>query len=184
MNVKFGHTDPAAVEQVVFEQVLGEKPGGALVANPTYDIKTGTAVGLSAGILKPIKALRLVKAVGVSDTTIEVEKGSGVIVGEFIANGTKSVAVTAVDTTTSTVKDIVTATLGLVIPVGTVLYQAGSASASAATPIYTPSFLTGAPVYAGEGDQLVRVINIANVRKETVNASTEVLALLQTIKAV
>jgi hypothetical protein len=183
MDVNFKHTDPNPTEQVVFEQILGEKSGGGVVANPTYDIKTGTAVGYSAGILKPIKGFRLSKAVAPGDLVIEIEKGSGAIVGDFIANGAKSVACTAVDST-NPLKDVVTVTLGVLIPIGTVLYQAGSAQATTATPIYTPSFLTGATVYSGEGDQIVKLVNIANVRKETVNASNEVLALLQTVKAI
>ena len=44
--------------------------------------------------------------------------------------------------------------------------------------------MTGNWVYANEGDQLVRLINGANLRKETVNIAPEVVALLPTIKLV
>lgn len=52
------------------------------------------------------------------------------------------------------------------------------------TPKYIPKYLTGAPVYAGKGDQAVKLVVAAVVRKETVNASLEVLALLPTINIV
>jgi len=183
MDVNFSVVDATEVEPVVFEQILGEKPGGGIVANPAFDIVTGTAVGYDSGALKPIKAYRLVKAVASGDTTIEIAKGSGVLVGDIIANVKKGVACTAVDSSNAT-KDVVTVTMGVAIANDTVLYQAAGASASAAVPVYTPSFLTGAKVLAGKGDQAVKLVNFANVRKETVNASAEVIALLQTIKTV
>jgi hypothetical protein len=185
MNVNFEYTDPAAVQPVVFEQVFAEKPGGGVVGNPTFDIPLGTAVGKNAGaVLTPIKAFRLVKAVAVEDTTIEIAKGSGVVVGDIIATAKKGVACTAVDTTTNTTKDVVTVTLGVVVAIDTVLYQAAAASASAAAPIYTPLYVTGDLVPAGLGDRMIRLVNGANLRKETANISTEVVALLPTINLV
>ena len=184
MDVNFSYTNPSAVEPIVFEQIFGEKPGGGLLANQTYDVKAGTAVGLSSGKFVPIKAYRLVKAVETTDTEIEIAKGSGVAVGDIIANGTKGVACTAIDTTTNTDKDVVTVTLGVAIEAGTVLYQAASASASAAVPKLTPLFVTGHSVTGNEGDKLVKLVNGANLRKETANISTEVAAKLKTINLV
>lgn len=183
MDINFEQVAATPTGPVIFEQVIGEKPGGGIVANPAFDIPTGTAVGFDAGVIKPIKAYRLVKANLVGDTTIEIAKGSGVAVGDVIGNLAKSVAATAVDSSNAA-KDVVTVTLGVAIPIGTVLYQSAGASAAAAVAIYPPSYLTGAPVIAGKGDQLIKLVNIANVRKETVNASVEVLALLKTINAV
>lgn len=45
-------------------------------------------------------------------------------------------------------------------------------------------YLTGAKVCAGKGDQAVRLINGANVRKESVTIAQEVLAQMLTIKLV
>ena len=55
-----------------------------------------------------------------------------------------------------------------------------------AEPLYKPEYITGKTdwVYAGEGDQSVKLINGANVRKETANISPEIEALLPTIKRV
>lgn len=184
MDVNHIHVAAGEVQPVIFEKVLGEKPGGGMVPNPDFDIPIGTAVGLdAAGALKAIKSYRLVKANLVGDTTIEIAKGSGIVSGDVIGTAKKSVASTAVDSTHQA-KDVVTITLGVAVANGTVLYQAAGVSAAAAVPSLTPSYLTGAVVYAGKGDQLVKLVNIAVVRKETVNASLEVLALIPTIKAV
>ena len=183
MDVNFVETAAEAIQPVVFEKILGEKPGGGLVANPPYDIPIGTAVGMNGADISPIKSFRLLKANLVGDTSIDIAKGSGIVSGDFIGVGAKAVASTGLDETDA-IKDAVTITLGVAIPNGTVLYQAAGASADAAVNIYTPLYLTGAKVYAGKGDQLVKLVNIAVVRKETVNASLEVLALLTGIKAV
>ena len=70
------------------------------------------------------------------------------------------------------------------VAVGTVLYQAKAASESEAEPIYTPVYVTGNRLVANEGDQSVRLINGANLRKETANIASEVAALLPMIALV
>lgn len=110
---------------VVFEQVFAEKPAGGVIPNPAHDIMPGTALDASG---KPIKAYRLTKAVGSSDTTIQIEKGSGIASGDIIGHGKKAVASTKVDTSNPNY-DIVTVTMGVEIAIGTVLYQAKAASA-------------------------------------------------------
>ena len=47
-----------------------------------------------------------------------------------------------------------------------------------------PEFVTGDWVYAGEGDQLVRLINGANLRKETAVITAAQAALIPTINLV
>lgn len=184
MDVNFKHTAAGKPEPVIFEKILADKPGGGMIPNPAFDIPTGTVVGLDAlGAYQPIKAYRLQKAVLIADTEIEIDKGSGVLVGDIIAAGLVGVAVTEIDATDAT-KDVVTVTLGVDIAIGTVLHQAAEASADAAVAIVTPKFVTGAKVIAGEGDQRVPLIVSATVRKETINASAEVLALLPNIIAV
>ena len=152
---------------VVFEQVFAEKPAGGVIPNPAHDIMPGTALDASG---KHIKAYRLTKAVGSSDTTIQIEKGSGI-------------ASTKVDTSNPNY-DIVTVTMGVEIAIGTVLYQAKAASADSAEPIYQPAYILGSPAYAGEGDQEVRLINGANLRKETAPISEEVVAMMKNISLV
>ena len=118
-----------------------------------------------------------------ADTSIKIAKGSGVAVGDIIATGKKGVACTAIDTSNEEY-DLVTVTLGVAVTEGSVLYQAKEASASAAEPLVAPDYVTGNWVHANKGDQLVRLINGANLRKETANVAPEVVALLPTIKLV
>ncbi len=185
MEVNFKHTDAANVEPIRIEQVFSEKPGGGLVANPSFDVPATTAVGLDTnGKFAPIKAYRLVAAVEAADTAISIAKGSGVAVGDVIATGKKGVACTAIDTTTYADKDVVTVTLGVAVAKDKVLYQASAASANAAVPVHTPLYVTGNSLRANEGDQAVRLINGANLRKETANIASEVAALLPTISLV
>lgn len=180
MERKFHFTAPEEPMPVVFEQVFAEKPGGGVIPNPDYDIMPGTAIDASG---KPIKAYRLTKAVGSSDGTIQIAKGSGIVSGDFIGHGKKAVASTNVDFSNPNY-DVVTVTIGVEIAVGTVLYQAKAASADAAVPIYNPVYVLGTPAYAGKGSHDVRLINGANLRKETAPISEEVVAMMKNISLV
>jgi hypothetical protein len=203
MNVKFKYTAAESVEPVVFEEIFAERPGGGLVANQVYDLKAGTAMGLSGGKYVPIRAYRLTKAVAAQDTTIEIAKGSGIVIGDIIAHDGTGLASTNLNST-DPLKDVVTVTLGIVIPIDTVLYQAANLSVAATpevvdgtghtttvgvpavTPLpkYTPAYVLGDNVIAAEGDKLVRLVNGANLRKETAPISEEVVALLKNITLV
>lgn len=183
MEVNFKHNPAKPVEPIYIEQVFAEKPGGGLVANPAFDVPPTTAVGKSGNQFVAIKAYKLYAAVAAADTSIKIKKGSGVAVGDIIATGKTGVACTAVDNSKAEY-DTVTVTLGVAVAEGTTLYQAKEASDSAAEPLAAPEYVTGNWVYANEGDQLVRLINGANLRKETVNIAPEVVALLPTIKLV
>lgn len=182
MEVNFTHTPAKPVEPIYIEQVFAEKPGGGVVANPAHDLPPTTAVGKSNNQFVAIKAYKLHTAVAAADTSIKIKKGSGVAVGDIIATGKKGVACTAVDVSNDGY-DLVTVTLGVAVEEGTILYQAKEASTSA-VPLVTPEYVTGNWVHANKGDQLVRLINGANLRKETANIAPEVAALLSTIKLV
>lgn len=184
MDVNFKFNEPTAVEPIRIEQVFAEKPGGGIVKAPTFDVPTTTAVSANAdGTFSVIKSYRLVQAVTASDTSIKIAKGSGVAKGDIIATGKKGVACTAINTSNADY-DVVTVTLGVEVAVDTVLYQAAAADASNAEPIATPVFVTGNTIKGGEGDKAVRLINGANLRKETACIASEVAALLPTINLV
>lgn len=183
MEVNFTNTPAKPVEPIYIEQVFAEKPGGGVVANPAFDVPPTTAVGKSGNQFVAIKAYKLYAAVAAADTSIKIKKGSGVAVGDIIATGKKGVACTAVDTSKAEY-DTVTVTLGVAVTEGSTLYQAKEASASGAEPLAAPEYVTGNWVHANKGDQLVRLINGANLRKETANIAPEVVALLPTIKLV
>ncbi len=185
MNRNFKHEAAPKPEPIYFEQIFAEKPGGGLLVGQSFDIQKSTAVAEDgSGKFVPVKAYRLVSEVKDSDTTIKIAKGSGVQKGDIIATGKKGVACTKVDTETSPDYDVVTVTLGVAIKAGVVLYQAKEASANAAVPFKTPKYVLGTAYEAGTGDQEVRLINGANLRKETANIAAEVVGLMKGIDLV
>lgn len=183
MEINFKFKDAAKVDPVRIEQVFAEKPGGGLVANPSFEVAPTTAVAEVNGKFVPIKAYRLAAAVVAADTTIKIEKGSGVAVGDAIGHGTKAVVCTKVDESNADY-DVVTVTLGVDIAAGVVLFEAAAASADKAAPAHTPVFVTGNRVPANQGDFPVRLINAANLRKETACIAPEVAALLPLVSLV
>lgn len=183
MNVGFSHVGAEANDPVIFEQVFAEKPGGGRIANPSFDVPAGTAVAESGKLFVPIKGFRLYAANAAADTNIKVFKGSGVAANDYIGYGSVAVKATAVDTTNDNY-DLVTVTMGVDIAAEKVLYQAKAASANAAEPIYTPKYVTGRKVFAGKGDQGVKLVNGANMRKETANFGDDIAKLLTLIELV
>ena len=193
-NFKFKAADKP--DPVYFEQIFAEKPGGGILANPEFDVLKSTAVGKNAeGKIVPIKAYRLVEAADADATSIKIAKGSGVKEGDILATGRIGVACTKVDTETSEDYDVVTVTLGVAIDAGKVLYQSKVASVDVdpdkgieeavdAEPFVKPLYILGTFVPANEGDFEVRLINGANLRKETANVADEVVALMKSIDLV
>ncbi|WP_279134839.1 hypothetical protein [Parabacteroides johnsonii] len=184
MKDRFSYSRAEVPEPIRIEQVYAEKPAGGIVVEPGFNAPETTAVGLNAnGKYAVIKGYRLVSAVGASDTTINIAKGSGVAVNDIVAYGKKGVKCTKVDATSKD-KDVVTVSLGIAIAEGEVLYQAKAASDTEAEPIYTPDYILGNMIFAGKGEQPVRLINGANVRKETACIGKDIEAMLPTIKRV
>lgn len=183
-NVNFKFQDGGKNDPIIFEQIFAEKPGGGMVANSTFAIKAGTAVGLdSNNNLKPIKAFRVAEDASSAATSIKIEKGSGIASGDIIGVGGKAVASTAVDTTNAGY-DEVTVSLATAVSKGDVLYQAKAAKSSGAEAIYSPLYLIGNEVPANAGDYIVRLVNGCNIRKETAQVAKEVVALLKNVAIV
>jgi hypothetical protein len=249
MEVGFTHNEPLAKKPIVFERILGEKPGGGIVANPAFDLPEGIAIGPdNEGVNKPVKCYVVEEDALFNATKINIEKGSGVAIGDFIGKGKVSAVVTDLDGSDPDF-DEVTISLGVALAKGDKLYQAKAASVAAvegiaagyydatseddgalkivatgagegeidladvnpyrgnrilaadmyvvlvstpvtevtgvdAEPLYTPEYLLGQEIPAGQGDKLVKLVNIAVVRKETVPVADEVLALMSGIKKV
>lgn len=249
MEVGFTHNEPLAKKPIVFERILGEKPGGGIVANPAFDLPEGIAIGPdNEGVNKPVKCYVVEEDALLNATKINIEKGSGVAIGDFIGKGKVSAVVTDLDGSDPDF-DEVTISLGVALAKGDKLYQAKAASVAAvegiaagyydatsedvgavkivatgastgeidlanvnpyrgnrilaadmyvvlvstpvaevtgadAEPLYTPEYLLGQEIPAGQGDKLVKLVNIAVVRKETVPVADEVLALMSGIKKV
>lgn len=191
-----GAPTPAPVR---IEQVWGEKPGGGLLAETTFDVVETTAVGYdsSSNKYKAIKSAKVVTKYAESGTTLEVAKGSGIANNDYIGYGKMAVKVTAVNSGDAS-KDVLTisAMTGVNIEVGEHVFQAKAAadgSSATAEPIYQPVFIVsyghptagnGIVAYANNGDTPVRLINGANVRKETCNFGADIEKLLGSVHRV
>lgn len=186
MEVKFSHTEAPAPKPIVFEQIFAEKPGGGLLANHTFDVKEGMAVVLVSGKYQAIKAAMIYEDAESSATTIKVKKGSGVAVNDFMATGKKAVKVTKVVSTDPSY-DVLTISLGEAVKAGQVLYQATAAadgSTATAALAGVPVYLVGDDVPANSGDFMVKLVNGANIRKETAPVADEVVAQMKGISKV
>lgn len=183
MEVNFKYNAPGPNDPIVFEEIFAEKPGGGIVGNPSYDVPVGTAVGEDAnGKLVPVKAYRVTEDAEANATEIKVAKGSGAAVGDVVSDGTHAAEVSVVDTSAEGY-DKLTVSPSAAVSAGDVLGQAASAD-DAGVPAVKPLFLTGGVVYAGEGDQAVRLVNGANVRRGVVPAADWVIALMKNIEKV
>lgn len=180
MDVQFKVTEPAKSEPIVFDIIFAEKVGGGRVKNCAYDLPVGVAISKDGYALK---CFEVVEDAASDATSIKIKKGSGIASGDVIGKGKKSVASTAVDTTTSDDYDIVTVTLGVAVTAGERLFESLSASASSAKPKYEPVFVLGESIPANSGDKLVKLVNGANVRKETIKIADDMLALMPMIAA-
>ena len=177
MNKDFFYYDGPEKLPVIFDEIFAEKVGGGIVKNANYDRRPGLAVSADGTC---IKAAILYEAITSESTTIKVKKGSGFASGEFVASGKKSVAITAIDTSNADY-DVLTATLGVAVDAGAIVYQAYAASASSAKPVKDPVFVLGTFLPANCGDQLAKLVNGANVRKETALFPAEIAALMKGI---
>ena len=189
MDKNFKFNEAPAKEPVIFDHIFAEKVGGGLVKNAAYDRHPGLAVSADGTCLK---AARLVEAITAESTSITVAKDSGFAVGEFVGSGVGesgvAVAITAIDSSHDDY-DILTATLGVALSKGAVVYQAKAASAAAsgndpavlAEPKLTPVYVLGTFLPANCGDELAKLVNGANVRKETALFPAEIAALMKGI---
>ena len=171
MDKNFHYSDAPAPQPVIFDMIFAEKVGGGLVKNAAFDRHPGLAVSADGEV---IKGARLYEAITNSASTLKVEKDHGFVTGDFIASGNVAVKVTKVDSTHDDY-DIITASgLKADLEKGAVLYQASEASESAAEPKYEPVFVLGTFLPANCGDELAKLVNGANVRKETILFPAEI----------
>lgn len=190
MDVKFSRTPAGARKPIVFDHIFAEKVGGGMIANSAFDLDEGLAMGMNSnGKFAPIKAYKVYEDADADATSIKIMKGSHIAVGDFLAKGKLAVACTAIDSTSSDKFDTVTVSLGFAVSAGDILYQSAVASVPAsetvpavdAYPIYAPMYLLGEDVPAGIGDHLGKLVNGANVRKETAPVSDDIVALMKSI---
>ena len=177
MDKIFKFNEAPAKQPVIFDQIFAEKVGGGLVKNAAYDRHPGLAVSANGVCLK---AARLVEAITAESTSMTVAKDSGFAVGDVVASGAVGVAITAIDSSHDDY-DILTVTLGVALAAGAVVYEAAAASANAAQPKVVPAYVLGTFLPANCGDELAKLVNGANVRKETALFPAEIAALMKGI---
>lgn len=199
MKNEFVYNAAETPAPIRIEQVIAEKPGGGLLKDAGYNVPETTPVGLDTdGKYKVIKCAKVKTRYSGSDTSLVVEPGSGIAKGDFIAFGGMAVQVSAVSSAAD--KDTLTigAMTGKTINIGDFVYQAVKAATGAdeenmAQPIVKPIFIVsdghptarnGIVAFAGNGDTPVRLINIANVRKETCCFGAEIEAMMPGITRV
>lgn len=198
MNVNFKYNEPAEAEKIYFEQIFAEKPGGGIVRCETFDVPPSypvVEIPENPGMYQIFFQFKVYDNLSKGGTYLKVhknifnEESTSTLRGLFIACGKESVEIA--DFETSPEYDVITLKTAFSKDVakGSMLYFAESASANDAKAYLTmmggaPVFVTGDWVYANQGDQAVRLINGANLRKETANIASEVAALLPTINLV
>lgn len=198
MEVNFKYNEPAEAEKIYFEQIFAEKPGGGIVINPDIDYPPSTPVVESN---TPGQYTIFIQLVVYEDTPkgtpiIKIEKtpfgSNGIDMLSNLSIGFKKQAV-EIQSFNANDPDFdrisIKTNFSSDLKKGDVLYLAKGVSEDNAEVDYEvaggkPIFVTGDWVYANQGDQAVRLINGANLRKETANIASEVAALLPGINLV
>ena len=196
MDVRFKYNEPAEAEKIYFEQIFAEKPGGGIVSNPNTDWPPSTPVAASGDSYYIIPQFKAYEGLAKGSTSLKLHKtgyNTGTIRGLAIGFGKESVEISNFTPAIDSGEEFDVATLKTPfskdIKENDFLYIAEEVSVDNAE-IYLPMmsggpvFVTGDWVYANQGDQAVRLINGANLRKETANIASEVAALLPGINLV
>jgi hypothetical protein len=165
-------------------------PGGVTVCGaeliPGTILAEGAAIAKGTdGLYHVIKTAKVSAAVGTSDTTIKVAKGSQFKVGDVIMAGvgSKAVAITAISKTDAS-QDVITIAeaLGATVKEGAIIEQADKAAAKGAFR-YTPVALVGDSYDVEElGNHLVTAVTIGQFKEAVVPpVSDDIRAALKTI---
>lgn len=196
MKNQFNYQEAPTPAPIRVEQVVAEVPGGGLLKDAGYDVVQTTPVGrASDGKYQVIKSAKVKTKYAGSGTTIEVEKGHGLIKGEFVMAGGVAKTISSINTGAAD-KDTITldaAMTGVTVEAGEFIYQAKAAAESNAVPVVTPvgvvddghfTDANGIVAYGGNGDTPVRIIVAGTVRKETCMFGAEMESLLKGIHRV
>lgn len=184
---RFNSVNPGSNDPIRIEHVFAEKPNGGIVTEPGFDAPATTAVYADGDKFKVIKCIEVVADYTSGATTIKVRQKSGAIRGNIFAYGGKAAALgSSVNGGTlpdGTDLEEFEFSLAVNIPKGAKLYEAKAAGDNA-QPKGEPVYVTGNDLVKGAGDQPVRLINGANLRKETANIGDELAAMMSTINLV
>lgn len=188
MEVNFKYNEPAEAEKIYFEQIFAEKPGGGVVKfemECVADIPPTTPVyEHSPGIYEVDPQFIVLEDVEPTSTKINIEVPFYNIQLDiypelYIGYKGEATKIASAKETGHGVQLTVENPFTNKITKGTVLWASTNNE-----PSPNVKYVTGDWIYANEGDQAVRLINGANLRKETANIASEVAALLPTINLV
>ena len=188
MDVRFKYNEPSEAEKIYFEQIFAEKPGGGVVkcsfSNIIRDIPPTTPVlQLPDGRIELDYQFTVLEDVEVGSTTINIElpffKCADFTPFSVGYEGELSKIASAKETEYGIQLTVENPFLRKITK-GTVLWV----SYGNPEPNKNFKYVTGDWVYANEGNLAVRLINGANLRKETANIASEVAALLPGINLV
>jgi hypothetical protein len=126
---------PAVENEERYDVTTGIRRRGSIVLNvnnltvgdylPSF---TPICVDLAHKTAEVVKNVKVVVDVSATDEVIKVAKGSLLVAGMFIGNGSKGATIVSVDKSNTDYDAItVDATLGVKIPAGTVLFEASAA---------------------------------------------------------
>ena len=198
MEVNFKYNEPAEAEKIYFEQIFAEKPGGGIVKGDVIDFPPSTPISESniPGQYAALLQFKVYEDTPKGTPVIKIEKtpfgsnGNDMLANLSIGFKKQAVEINSFNATDPDFDRIsIKTNFSSDLKKGDVLYLAKAASEDNAEIDLTlmggkPVFVTGDWVYANQGDQAVRLINGANLRKETANIASEVAALLPGINLV
>lgn len=188
MDVRFKYNEPAEAEKIYFEQIFAEKPGGGVVKvddslKIIRDVPPTTPVIEIYGKIEFEPQFTVLEDVEVGSTTINIEF-------PFFKCDNFTILSVGYEEELSKIESAKETEYGVQLTVknpfskkimkGTVVWV----SYGNPEPNKNFKYVTGDWIYANEGDQAVRLINGANLRKETANIASEVAALLPGINLV
>lgn len=189
MDVRFKYNEPSEAEKIYFEQIFAEKPGGGVVKFSMgaciADIPPTTPVYEHVpGVYEFDPQFIVLEDAEVGSTTINIEVPFYNIQLEIypvmtIGHKGEVTKIASAIKTEHGVQLTVEKPFTNKITKGTVLW-----ALTGNEPSPDVKYVTGDWVYANEGEQAVRLINGANLRKETANIASEVAALLPGINLV
>lgn len=152
---------------------IADIPGGVAIDITTLGgsiLYEGTPIAVgTSGKYNVVKTAKVVTEAANDATTYEVAKNHHMKVGDIIGAGAKAYTITAIDKTTNADKDVITlnTTLGAVVAVGAVLYQATAESASTMTAKATPVAIVGSSYDVVASENLICEAFVIAVVKET-----------------
>jgi len=164
------------VQPVVFDTVIEDWVGGAIVARSTIAtnvkwLQAGCFLYINEGLAIPIKSSIILA--GTTATALRVKKNQLWKVGDFLMQtvGSDSVEITAIDTTAAEYDVLTIATLGSTLVAGNVVTEATNAGASGVLK-YVPNAILQTTTNVEEANNTVSGVVRGSVRTEALPYGT------------